>query len=234
MRHGRLLAFIFLLAAALLLSGSAFADSMVFNGPGGNNSGGVYTFPYDFTVNGQSMQLLCDSFDNEIVSGETWKATENSIPGSGRLFDPGLSGNYAAAGLIFDTIVGANGVALSGVTANSSDANWAIWALFSSNALADITPGNASSPFGTAGDPNALAYYNAALAAAVGAPSTDFTGIIVYTPEAGTQSGNHGTPQEFLGLDPMPEPGEFSYLGILALVGAGAFVFRKRFAFERP
>jgi hypothetical protein len=233
----RLFAFIFSLLAAVLLSGSAFADNMTFVGPSGNNSGGEYTYPYNFMINGVAGSLMCDAFDYHISNGETWMATENSIPGGSRLFDPTGSADYLAAGLIFDTVLGVNGVALpGGITANSNDANWAIWALFSGNALADINTGNSSSPFGSSGNSNALAYYNWALAGA-GAPppNSDFAGIIVYTPVAGSQSGNLGTPQEFLGYTPpghsnVPEPSELSFLGILALAGAGGFAFRKQLA----
>lgn len=230
MRHTRLFAFIFALLTAILLSGSAFADSMVFTGPGGNNSGGVYTYPYNFTVNGQSMQLLCDTFDNEIFNNETWTATEHSIPGSGRLFDSSDANavtDYEAAGIIFDGILGINGFAQN---PDTNDANWAIWAIFSPTALGDI-----------AGNTNALAIYNAALTAAGNTPPTsDFAGIVVYTPDPGSQSGQpgHKTPQEFLGytgdpFTPVPEPGTLSLLGVLTLFAVTGFAFRKRFAFER-
>jgi len=228
----RLFAFIFSLLAAVLLSGSAFADNMTFVAPGVNNSGGEYTYPYNFLINGVPGSLLCDTFDNHISNGETWVATENSIPGSGRLFDPALSGNYLAAGLIFDTILGVNSIPLGGgIIANSNDANWAIWALFSTNASNDI---HGNGPFGPGGDPNAVAYYNWALG--LTPPTGAFNGIVVYTPVANSWSGNLGTPQEFLGYTPpghsnnVPEPSELSFLGILALAGAGGFAFRKQLA----
>lgn len=228
MRHTRLFAISFFLLTSLLLSGSAFADSMNFIGPAGNNSGGVYTYPYDFSINGgPTTQLLCDAFNNEISSGETWTANETSLPGGTGLFGSTSSQNYAAAGLIFDGILGVNGAAQ---ITNTNDANWAIWALFSGNALADIETGDSSSPFGTAGDPTALAIYNAALAAALGPTTGDFAGITIYTPVAGSQSGKLGTPQEFLGYTPVPEPSELSLLGVLALVGISGFAFRKRVA----
>jgi len=227
----RLFAFIFSLLAAVLLSGSAFADNMTFVAPGGNNSGGEYTYPYNFLINGVPAGLLCDAFDNHISNGETWIANENPIPGGTGLFGSTGSADYLAAGLIFDTILGVNGITLPGtITANSNDANWAIWALFSTNASNDI---HGNGPFGPGGDPNAVAYYNWALGQTP--PSGAFTGIVVYTPVAGSQSGNLGTPQEFLGYTPpghsnVPEPSELSFLGILALAGAGGFAFRKQLA----
>jgi hypothetical protein len=231
MRHTRLFAFIFSLLAAVLLSGSAFADNMTFVGPGGNNSGGEYTYPYNFMINGVPGALLCDAFDNHISDGETWIANENSIPGGTGLFGSTGSADYLAAGLIFDTILGVNGVTLPGtITSNSNDANWAIWALFSTNASNDI---HGNGPFGPGGDANAVAYYNWALG--LTPPTGAFDGIIVYTPVDGSQSGNLGTPQEFLGYTPpghsnVPEPSELNFVGVLALAGAGGFAFRKQLA----
>ncbi|HEV7220533.1 MAG: hypothetical protein ACHP8A_01415 [Terriglobales bacterium] len=236
MRHTRFFAFIFALLTALLLSGSAFADSMDFTGVGGANLGGVYTYPYNFTVNGTPMQLMCDTFDNEISSPETWTANENTIASaatSGLFNGVSQAGlKYDAAGIIFASMLGVNGVTLTGFT-NNQDANWAVWALFSSTALQDIT-GSASSPFGVGGDSAALTIYNNALIAAATAPASDFNGITIYTPVAGTQvPTTDGTPQEFLGYTPVPEPSELSMLGVLALFGVTGFTFRKQFAFER-
>ncbi len=237
MRHTRLFAFIFVLLTAVLLSGSAFADSMDFTGVGGANLGGVYTYPYIFTVNSTPMQLMCDTFDNEISSPETWTADEHTIATaatSGLFKNVTNSGlKYDAAGIIFASMLGVNGVTLTGFT-NNKDANWAVWALFSNTALQDIT-GSASSPFGPGGDAAALTMYNNALMAAATAPASDFAGITIYTPEDGTQSGQPGnkTPQEFVGYTAVPEPSELGMLGVLALFTITGFAFRKRFAFER-
>jgi hypothetical protein len=237
MRHTRLIAFIFAFLTAILLSGSAFADNMSFTGVGGANLGGVYTYPYIFTVDTKPMQLMCDTFDNEISSPETWTATENTISSaatSGLLdgvTNPGLK--YDAAGLIFDTMLGVNSVSVAGFT-NNQDANWAVWALFSTTALQDIT-GSASSPFGPGGDSAAFTLYKNALIAAATPPAGAFNGITIYTPVAGSQSGQpqNGVPQEFVGYSAVPEPSELSMLGMLALFGVTGFAFRKRFAFER-
>ena len=72
MRHFR--SVLILLTLTLAFAGSALADTvnMTFIGPGGNNSGGVYTYPYEFSVNGSApIALICDAFDNDVISGET-------------------------------------------------------------------------------------------------------------------------------------------------------------------
>ena len=64
------------LAALCLCTGSALANSTVtmkLTSVGGNNAGGVYTYPYNFSINGAApVALICDSYDNEVVVGETF------------------------------------------------------------------------------------------------------------------------------------------------------------------
>ena len=58
----------------------AHADNVTLTlenvGPG-NNSGGVYTYPYNFSIdgNGSYVSLMCFDYNNEIYAGETWTAT---------------------------------------------------------------------------------------------------------------------------------------------------------------
>jgi len=99
---------------------------MKLTGVGGNNAGGVYTYPYYFSINGKApVALICDTFDNQVIVGETWKANVVSL-----LSGQGLFGNqlldYKAAGLIFKSIL--NG------TLSINAGNYAIWGLFSTNA----------------------------------------------------------------------------------------------------
>ncbi len=191
MRHIRFFTIAFLLLGTFLLSGSAFADdAMVFIGPGGNNLGGVYTYPYNFTVNGTPQALICDSFSNEVQSGETWTATEHFFnPSSNALFGSTASQNYLAAGLIFDSILGINGISKTAFssTVSSDDANWAIWALFNGAAKTAIQTGDGT--HFASGDANAFLIYTNALtlAATVTNTSSDFNGIVIYTPVSGTQ-----------------------------------------------
>ncbi len=74
MRLSRLFTVLLVFLASLLLSSAALADSvnLTLIGPGGNNGGGVYTYPYNFSINGgPSTPLICDTFDNEVISGES-------------------------------------------------------------------------------------------------------------------------------------------------------------------
>jgi hypothetical protein len=204
------------LAFALLFSGFAFADStvnMTFIGPGGNNGGGVYTYPYNFSINGgPSTPLICDAFDNDVVSGETWTANVSSLLSGSGLFGSNAL-DYKAAGLIF-----------RGITSGSIDAtvgNWAIWGLFSQNA--------ANNSFYSGSGAGLLA--SQYLISAASASDSAFNGLVLYTPVAGTQSWG-GTPQEYIGYGRVsaPEPTSIAMIG-LVLLTLGAAV-RKRFSVQ--
>jgi hypothetical protein len=183
---------------------------MTFLGPGGNNSGGVYTYPYNFSVNGASTSLICDAFNNHVTTGETWLATVSGLlDGHGMFGDQTL--NYAAAGLIFKGI-------LSG-TIDPNAGNWAIWGLFAPNAQSNAF-------FQSSGAASIEAQF---LALAASAPASAFEGLVLYTPIAGTQSwAAGGIPQEYIGLVQVPEPGEISLLVTTVLLGFAAFSLRNK------
>src|ERR1022692_4320284 len=197
----------FLVAVVVLClcTGSALANSTVnmqLTSVGGNNAGGVYTYPYYLSINGAApVALICDSYDNEVIVGETWTANVSSL-----LSGQGLFGNqlldYKAAGLIFKSI-------LAG-TLSANVANYAIWGLFSTNA-------QNSSYFQSSG---AGAIEQQYLSLAGTAPNSAFNGLVLYTPIAGSQSAN-GTPQEYIGYSPVPEPTSMALFGtgMLSLAG---------------
>ena len=97
--------FLLSLAIALFLSTLAAADSapvtMTFLSTGSNNSGGYYTYPYYFSINGgQATPLMCDSFSNHVSVGESWRANVTGLLSGKGLFGQQLI-DYKAAGLIF-------------------------------------------------------------------------------------------------------------------------------------
>jgi hypothetical protein len=205
MRRLRFAIPLLLVVAALSLGAtSALASSvtMQLTSVGGNNAGGVYTYPYYFSINGKApVALICDSYDNEVTIGESWKANVTSLLSGAGLFGNQLI-DYKAAGLIFKSI-------LSG-TLSANVGNFAIWGLFSTNA-------KNSAYFQSSGAAGVEATY---LALAATAPNSAYSGLVLYTPIAGTQSWG-GMPQEYIGYSPVPEPGTITLFGtgLLSLAG---------------
>jgi len=184
--------------------------NMTFVGPGGNNSGGVYTYPYNFSIDGSSTMtpLICDAFDNEVSPGESWMATVTPLINGTGLWGTNVL-DYKAAGLIFEGILGG--------TINPNVGNWAIWGLFSSNAQSNWY-------FQNSGAAGLDAQY---LSWAANAPDSTFNGLMLYTPMPGTQSWG-GTPQEYIGKVCASEPGSLSLMGLTMLALLGGLVYKTR------
>ena len=101
--------FLLSLVVALSLSTLAFANSatvnMTFLYPGPNVSGGYYTYPYYFSINGgKATPMMCDSFNNHITVGENWNANVSGLLSGKGLFGKDVR-DYKAAGIIFRGVV---------------------------------------------------------------------------------------------------------------------------------
>lgn len=205
------------LVVGLLLAIPASAQvNMYYNGPQGGSLGGIYTYPYGFTINGDNnggnfWPLLCDTFNRNVNPGDQWSAyTLNMANLNGTtlsaLFYPsaGISGYMAAAYLFKEQIA----------NPSNGEYNWAVWYLLDPS---DVTGSSywASLTGSQQTDIENLA--SGAESAVAGDTPSDFAGVIIYTP-------TDGTGQEFFGIDSpqqAPEPSTLALLGsgILGIAG---------------
>ncbi len=188
----------FIMLGMLALPAVAGPVNMQFTGlPTGNNYSGVASYPYNVTVNGgPNLWMMCIGYNEHIETGETWQANVSSI-GSLDLATHLL--DYQAA-FLFKMAVADHGI--------DSNVNAATWYLF--EGVPSLTPQAAAL---------------VALAQSRTYTQGEFADVLLYSAIPGTESGNIGTAQDFLGTS--PEPGTLATLGtgIIGLAG----VLRRKF-----
>ena len=174
--------------------------------PTGANMGGVYTNPYQLTINGLATWLACDDFATDISNGDTWTAKVNTlsdaeggaakftlagvdIPTSPSTATPSspaytLAEMYDAAALIALQML-ENPTAGSG----NGDYSYAIWQIFDPIAYKGYSSSLSSSDIGNIATDltDALQWAHGSLTNLAGTPyaSTnlgELGNIVIYTP----------------------------------------------------
>jgi hypothetical protein len=223
LRKDSLLHFFFVLVALLIGSATLSANTLpvVFNNGGSNAMGGVYVGPYNLTVGGQSMQLVCDDFLSTVVNGETWTAVTSTYPSLSNVKFSGLVQYEEIGYLVQQMFANITNPTVVGYI------SWAIWDIFD--------PGVSShDPFGTLTSTQQAQIGNWLTNATNNYSTGNYSNLVVYTPVAGSQLPfNAGPPQEYIGIIPAPEPSTvlllaFGLAGLLILGYSKKMKVRRR------
>jgi len=193
---------------------------LTINNGGSIISGGVYVGPYNFTSDGQSLQLVCDTFQNDVYPPESWMASISTIGVGTGLFGSTSSTQYQEAAWLVQGMFGN----LSN-TQTVGDIQWAIWDIFDPGTCG--TGVSNCDPYGNPGDQSSIAGW--VTSAGTSSAGGNYSNMVIYTPQSGWPA-NDGVPQEYVGIISTPEPGTSS----LMLIGIGLLgvmiVMRKRSA----
>lgn len=193
-----------MLAAAAIAS--ADGVTLTLNNGGNDVMGGVYVGPYNFTTgNGQSLQLVCDDFKDEVFPGESWTATTSTVSNLGNVMFSGSAQYQEIAWLVGKM------TANLGNAQTVGDIQWAIWDIFDPNI-------SQHDPYGSIGstDQANIANWLSQAQTACGNGNCSYPNYTIYTPPL----GGTGQPQEYIGIVPTPEPSSLVLLvsGMLALM----------------
>ena len=211
--------------AFLASARQAKADTLTLDNGGSITMGGVYVGPYNFTgSNGLSgsLQLVCDTFQYEVHSGEYWDVTVNAFPtGMGYANPSATTAQIDEVGWLVEHMF-----QNLGNTTLVGQLQWAIWEILDpTDVLSSSYYNSISSSDKTQITYWASTYWTPANIAI--AEAGNYSNLVVYEPVAGTQVPvGDGPPQEYIGI--VPEPAVLSLLaiGLFGLIG-----FRRRFAY---
>lgn len=206
---------LFVLLALLCRSGRA--DTLTLVSVGGQNAGGYYVYPYNFSIDGSVdlTQMMCLDFNREVTLGETWQASEQGISTD----TSPTSQGYRADAWIFSQLGQTD--PQSGLAYTNAEVQYAVWDIFDPSQVSGNSAFDSTSKY--LASQGMLAATNSQLA-----NSGFFIGFEVYSPTSDTAGWTAGTPQRFLtkSTAPTPEPSTLLIFGT-GCVALGILLIRQ-------
>lgn len=212
------------LLLALASWAAAGTVNVTFVGTGSNTAnlpgiGGVYTYPYYLSVNGNTATVLCDDVNDEVFANEHWQANATNLGAdiatndfTGTMFQN--QAKYEEAAWLMSQLN----------ASNNNDIQVAIWSLFDTNSAQALSLAGFGQAQTWLTDASNWVDNSANL---TGFAFDDF---VIYNPIPGTQfipgsTQQLGLPQEYITETPEPVGLVLLGTGLLLLVG----LTRKRF-----
>jgi hypothetical protein len=230
---------VFLLPCLAIGIWAQSTDTLQLVGVGpGNQMGGVYTSPYQVSVDGTTVPLICDDFTTDISIGQTWTAIPTTFAAIQAGTNPGGTPKFTTSEIQSYATIAVLAAELLTLPDNSSyseqlgEISYALWGVFDTVLL-----NSTSNPYGSISGTElsaAQGYLAGAQTLVAGATSngvidlskisiggSSIQGMTIYTPDPKTSS------QEFVTVS-MDEPTSLATFAVYLALGGCGLVFLKR------